>query len=170
MVGTPGFEPGVRGRKEPGRGKFGANRRKKESGGSPNSLILLVAGEGFSAGRTRRCLLPWVCLWWPARTFSDLKRSKVQIRSCLPITATPRVFSRRLKSLVAGEGFSAGRTQRCLLPWVCLWWPARTFAGLKRSKVQIRSCLPITPTPRASSRRLKSLVAGEGFEPSTFGL
>src|SRR6266487_4955438 len=47
----------------------------------------------------------------------------------------------------------------------CLRWPARPRRG---RQVEIRRFR--TKPPRQASRRFIGLVAGEGFEPSTFGL
>jgi hypothetical protein len=82
---------------------------------------------------------------------------------------TPGVVSRRRIVLVAGEGLSGGE------PGAAYWRGLPLGAGsnlllFEASNVQIESGNSETITPRVSSRRLRVLVAGEGFEPSTFGL
>src|SRR5262249_27010765 len=111
----------------------------------------------------RRCLLPGACLWWSTRGFA----ARVQIPLRLQRKQNAESFLPAVKQLGCGAGIVRRQRRRSLLPGVWLWWSTQT-RGSNPSGGQ--RCQPETETPEGFSRRPGILVAGEGFEPSTFGL
>ncbi len=108
----------------------------------------------------RRSLLPWVCLWWSSRRFA----AGVQILPALSRNENAESFVSASMIMVAGPGFSGGEP-------AAAYWCGFASAGRPEPGVQILCVLRFrTKTPGNESRRSMDLVAGEGFEPSTFGL